>query len=294
MPILESLAFTGSNTAAAFVTATGVGTDTGTIRNFSPGTRASILQTWGQAISPAEYQILGPELHDVQSGSLRGQFRGIGGTTGLTLSGSAGIISSVSDFLLPYEFEQPVNAQQNLTIKVKGNTAPAPTGTVDVALGVGALVYYDNVPGLGMRLTSPEDVKSKLVNLLGATVLTASGLQYSTTSTALNAGGGFPSFRNNTDYAILGYTTDIDCLSVNIKGSATSNIHVGGPGLSWNPGLTKNLFVTLSRIYGRPLIPVFNSADAASTFLEIANSTGGAIQPQISLNLAQLGSAANA
>ena len=294
MPILESLAFTGSNSAAAFVTATGVGTDTGTIRNYSAGTRGSIIQVWGQAISPAEYQVFSPEMHDVQSGSLRGQFRGVGGTTGLTLSGAAGALGTVSQFLLPYEFEQPVNAQQSLTVKVKGNIAPAPVSPVDVALGIGMLIYYDSVPGLGMRLTTPEDVKSKLVNLVGATVLSASGLQYTTTSVALNAGGGFPSFRNNTDYAILGYTTDIDCLSVNFKGSATSNIHIGGPGLSWNPDLTKNLFVTLSRIYGRPLIPVFNSADAASTFLEIANSTGGAVQPQVSLNLAQLGSAANA
>ena len=292
MPILELLSFTGSNTAAAFVTATGVGTDSATIRNFN-GPRASILQLWGQSTAPSEYQVLGPELHDTQSGSLRGQFRGLGGSTGLTLSGAAGAVGTVSDFLLPMEFEQPLNPQQNLTIKVKGGIAPAPVNVVDLALGVGMLVYYDNVPGITQRLISPEEVKSKLVNLLGCTVLTASGLQYSTTSTALNGGGGFPSFRNNTDYAILGYTTDIDTLSVGIKSTASGNLHWGGPGTSLTPGVTRNLFVTLSRLYGRPLIPVINSADAASTFIETCNSTGGAVQAQVSLNLAQLGSPAS-
>ena len=89
----------------------------------------------------------------------------------------------------------------------------------------------------------------------------------------------------NTDYAVLGYTIDVACIAVGIKGIDTSNLRVCGPGSTssiatgdyfWENALRENL----------PMIPVFNSANNAATFVSALSVAAAA--SKVILNCAEL------
>ena len=92
--------------------------------------------------------------------------------------------------------------------------------------------------------------------------------------------------RANTDYAILGYATDLLCGAVAFKGPDTSSVRVGGPGKVGHE-FTDNYFVKLSNDTGRPNIPVFNSANAGASYVSTIDITASST-PNITLILAML------
>jgi len=274
---LEVLAFTGSGISNTFTTLTGVGSDSATIRNYRQGSGASLLQFWAGSITAGETQILSPEMNDVKIG-LRENFRPLDLSV---FSGSGPTVFNagvVSDYLLS-GFPEPLSAQQALTIQMT-------TSGSDTSSGLGLLVYYNDIPGIQQSLISPSQVASQFVKNAALNINTAAGVQYSTTSAAFNATT-TGNLVNNTNYALLGYTTSNDALVVGFKGPFSSNLHIGGPGDSFRTSRTSNYFVDLSLRYGMPLIPVFNSADLAGTFVETV-PVGPSQATRVNLVLAQL------
>src|SRR5437867_4199395 len=279
MPALKLLSFTGSTVTPVVTsnTLTPVGDDSATIANFRPGTSAQLMKVWTQSLSAGFTQIFSAETNDQTTG-LRYSFDPLGiayfsGSTPTTYQGA-----TVSDFINS-RFPEPLTTGQSLTVRMA-------TSGSDTTAGIGMLVYYEDQPGINQRLISPSQLQyNKTANMQ---ILTASGVQYSTTSTALNAAANSQQLLGNTDYAVLGWTvTNQDFLGVAIKGPATAGYRIGGPGTAWQPEVTRDYFVKLSLDYGLPLIPVINSADLANTFVEVSRAGPGA-QAQVFLNLLQL------
>src|SRR5207253_232823 len=81
----------------------------------------------------------------------------------------------------------------------------------------------------------------------------------------------FDQFKANTDYAIIGYNTDIACCSVGIRSADFANLRVGGPGTN-NKIETRDWFVRMSNAMNLPMIPVFNAANKAGTLVDLVHN----------------------
>lgn len=78
----------------------------------------------------------------------------------------------------------------------------------------------------------------------------------------------------NTDYAILGWTIQVGALTVRYIGQDWGNLGVGGPAQP-SDDTSERWFVKLSRECGMPLIPVFNSSNKSSLFIDGATDENG-------------------
>ncbi|PYQ92464.1 MAG: hypothetical protein DMG02_01305, partial [Acidobacteria bacterium] len=79
----------------------------------------------------------------------------------------------------------------------------------------------------------------------------------------------------NTDYAVLGMTTDSECAAVCLRGPDTGNLRVAVPG---EPDLTEDTagwFRLLAFHYSLPLIPIINSANKGATLVDCVNDENG-------------------
>ena len=94
----------------------------------------------------------------------------------------------------------------------------------------------------------------------------------------------------NTDYALVGYLIDVECAAVRWRGADTGNLGVGGPGDELGRDYTSDWFMRLSRHYGMPLVPVFNSANKAGVLLDLADDEN-AVAHTITSLLVEIGPA---
>lgn len=269
-PNIEVITATGTS-GTSFTSLAAAAGDSLTVRNFAG--LSALLQAWYAPAASAtvlETRIFSPEMHD--------NVNGIRLESPVDQATSADLITQP---LIPDEFPQPLNPQQTLTVQT---ISAAQTDQV------GLLLYYDNLLGISQRMATADYVKQHYVNILGVEVTLGTGSTYAATSTAINATN--DQFRANTDYALLGYTCGGTAAAsqytvVGIKGPDTGNLHVGGPGYKANPLYTKTWFQRLSRTYGVPLVPIINSANKTSTFVE-CTSAASVTTGHISLTLAQM------
>lgn len=256
---IASFQTTVGSTLAAGVFATG---DSGVVRNFPMTAKARILQAYYDDVTTAlTWRIRSPLLHDNVDGI---QFD----------PGSAALTQ-----LLPRGILQQLQPQDSLTFEL--STAAA-TGK---ALGA-ALIHYEQLPGAAARLYSRGDIQGNIANIKPLRVAVGSGANtagqwldtvITATENLLHA---------NTDYAVLGasFTQPVAC--VGFKGIDTGNLRVCAPGGTNNP-FGPEFFVRLSEESGLPTIPVFNSANAGSTFASIISSAATAAAGTISLIVAE-------
>lgn len=165
------------------------------------------------------------------------------------------------------------------TLEVQGD------GTASDVIAAVLNVYYTNLPGAASRLHAWGDIAPiikaiKVLEVAATTNATAGEWEdtsLTTTEDLLVA---------NTDYAVLGYLTDVAVLAVGIKGPDTGNLRVTGPATTLLQN-TDDYFIRESLRSGRPHIPVFNSANKNNTYLSSCDSAAStAIKGQ--LVLAQL------
>jgi len=82
----------------------------------------------------------------------------------------------------------------------------------------------------------------------------------------------------NKDYAVLGYQLSAALTMFGVKGSATGNLRVCGPGASTTLDISE-YFVQMSQWNNVPYIPVFNSDDRFAFYATAFNNVavgGGA------------------
>jgi hypothetical protein len=142
--------------------------------------------------------------------------------------------------------------------------------------------YYEDMQGADASLYGWDDIASHIDNIkplevdvtASATIGQWNDLALTTTENLLHA---------NEYYAILGFEVDVACAAVAVRGPDTGNLRVGGPG-SVLQGFTSDYWVNLSNKTGKPHIPVFNSNNAGSMTVSVAdNAASTAVKVQLIL-----------
>lgn len=231
-----------------------------TVRSFAATSRAVLDNMWSHSATAGIFRIRSPRLHDASQG-IRVQ---VGDT--------------VPRLLLPGTVGQPVYSSDTLT--VEGSGGGAETDAFYYTL------YYNDLGGISARLAMPSEISPRIVDLAGieVDVTTSATAGDWSAGTAINAS--FDTFKADTDYALLGYTTSVALGAIAISGSDTGNLKVGGPG-PLDAIETNSWFMDQSMETGRPYIPIINSNNRGSTFLFVSDPAVSTAA-RVSLLFAQL------
>lgn len=244
MPAIDTvLAFSTQAAAAAFPTALAATPgDSLTVRNFALTDSGRIAALIYSAGGGQKVRVASPMLHD--------------NVTGLTFA--PGEVPAA--YLLGGELG--VSLTPGDTLAAYGAIAAAGT----IVLGI--VNYYSNLPGASARLHSWGDisgiiksVKSVEVDLAAVAVGAWTDTVITNTENQLHA---------DSDYAILGYDVNPAVDIVGVKGQATGNLRICGPGPVSTLDITE-YFVNKSEDMGMPYIPVFNGQDRGSFYVSAAN-----------------------
>lgn len=244
MTAIDTVAFFSTQgAAAAFPTALAAAPgDSLSIRNFAAGQSASMNALIYSAGGGERVRVVSPNMHDNQ--------------TGLTFEPA----EVPAHFLIPQNGS--VNVVANDTLSVYGGIAAA--GTIAGAMQI----YYSKLPGIDARLHSWGDIsgnvryyKSVEVDLAAIATGAWTDTLITTTENQLHA---------NKDYAVLGYEVSAAIDVVGVKGSATGNLRVCGPGATSTID-TSEYFVYMSEKQNTPYIPVFNSDDRFAFYVSAFN-----------------------
>jgi hypothetical protein len=248
---------TGLTTFAAQTMATG---DSAVIRNF-PAANPAYLMAMLCGDAEAEcFRVRSPLLHD----NVMGIHVNVAETPSGWALGAPGV--------------QQLKPQDSLILEQAG------VGTAVAQNGIS--IYYTNLPGSAARLHNYGDFRGMIKNIFTVDVLAIStGSPNAWTDTAIN--GVENLLHANEDYAVLGMWSNVATGIIALKGIDTGNVRVGAPA-STRMFEQSEYFIILSNRSGLPCIPVFNAANAPSTYVSCitAASTSNA---NITLLLAELG-----
>lgn len=245
--------------AVATAFATAASGDPATVRNFAPTDSAYLEHMIRRAGTAGMARVRSPLLHDVATG--------IQYFTGET----------PSVLMLPSEMEERLQAQDTLIVEGTGGAAE----TDLIILGI----YYTNLLGASARLHTEQDIRPLVKHIKPVHVAVASSATIGAWSDTLITASE-QLLQANTDYAVLGFVTDVALGFVGIRGQDTANLRVGGPGTTLAED-TGDYFVRLDRLSGRPQIPVINSANQGSIFVSVADSAASTAA-NVTLVLAEL------
>jgi hypothetical protein len=259
---IELLAFSATAPGAAGAAATVVGaTDSLVIKNDRGSKPPKFITLWGKQQTAGFQQIVTPTQHDTT--------RGFRYNVGLNEQRN----------VLPQGLSLEVQPQETLTITIAGSATAG-----DVEIGAG-LICYPNLPGVTQRLITFAQLEDKLEKFTTvSSTITGAATGY-TGGELITAESDL--LRANTDYAVLGMTTNTACAAIVLRGPDTGYVRIGLPGDPDDTERTQDYFCQLSRSHGMPLIPVINSGNKASTFLEILQDENN-VSPLVTLFLAQL------
>lgn len=244
MPAIDTVGiFATAGAASPFPTALAAAPgDSLAIRNFAAGQYAQLEALIYSAGGGQRVRLTSPNLHDNQ--------------TGITFEPA----EVPAQFLVAAPFS--VNLQANDTLVAQGGIAAA--GTIAGALQI----YYSQLPGIQARLHMWGDISGNIrnyktveVDLNAIAVGAWTDTLITTTENQLHA---------NRDYAVLGYQCSAAIDVVGVKGSATGNLRVCGPGASSTLDITE-YFVYMSEQNNLPYIPVFNSDDRGAFYVSAFN-----------------------
>lgn len=233
--------------------------DSLTVRNFPDTSRAYLEAVIRRHNTSGGIRVTSPLLHD--------------NVTGLTFFTS----ETPSIHMEGIRAKQQVYRGDALTVAITGDT------THD---SVAALrIYYENLMGASASLYNWADIAGNIKNYKGLEVdVTASGTVGLWSDTAANTTD--KQLHSDSMYAVLGYESDTALACVGVKGQATGNLRIAGPGTTNNED-TSNYFVDISDANGTPHIPTFMGIDAATFFVSVADNAASTTA-KITLVLAEL------
>lgn len=262
-PAIQGITGRVTNPSTTFTALTANTADSFTVKNFLSG-NAWILNAWTKEGTLGDLRVKSSLLHDsTQAIRMR-----------------TPLVSKCRS-LLPYNHQQPLIAQDALTVEMTGGASETDVGTL--------LVYYSDLPGAsGAYITVEQFDATNLHTVVLEVAVTSGGTagQYGG-SVAIN--NTLNTLKANTAYALMGYTVDSEMANIGIVGPDFSNIRISMPG-STDSYYTANWFYMLAKAQNLPLIPVFNSANAANTTIDCCDTTT-ATTFNVSLILAQLSTA---
>lgn len=239
------------------------------IRWLGPDTRVTLLEAWGgNNAHKCDFSIRSPLLHDNTRG-IRFAY-----DFNPTMSGADG---NPQLFLPPF-WRQPYEPTDTLIVETLATNAD------DVVFT--QLLHYETSSPIAGRFETADGVESRTKNIVGIRV---SPPPHATTGTygvpeAINSDD--DRLKANTDYALLGITTDLPFTTLGFYGPDTANFTIPIPG-HWDTKVSSGWFYELSKRMGLPLVPVINSNNKSVTFTKLAD-VGGGTAPLICLLFAEL------
>lgn len=242
--------------SAALTAITLAAGDSAQVKQFRDGSRAvleNIIVKGGQATT---VRVLSPSLHDP--------------VRGLTVISA----QAPTTIALPREVGQPLTKGDTLTLE--GNSGAANSSVFAFQH------YYEDLSGSSANLAHWGDISGYIVNLKPQEVdVTASATIGEWNDTALTTTEDM--LHANRWYAILGYTLDVACGVVAVRGPDLGNLRIGGPGTVLEH-VTTDYWVRETDRTGRPHIPVFNANNAGGMTVSVAdNAASTAVKVQLML-----------
>lgn len=259
MEIVDTFA-TNPGVGPAFATSVPFPGDVLAVRNFPDPSQAFLLDVYGLSATAGAARIRSPRLHDNVQGI---RFREIAAT---------------NRALLPDGVTQKLYAQDALVVEQFGGAAETD--------GFGYVVYYENLPGSAANLHTFADIAGRILNYVNVEVAVAAAAPIGTRSAASALNATMDLLIANTDYALIGYESDVNGLSVGFRGVDTGNLRLGGP-MTTERIETRDWFMSLGAQIGKPTIPVINSANKSGFLIDTAQVVIG-VAANITLLLAQL------
>ena len=237
--------------------------DSFTVKNAALSSDAWLVQAWAYNQVAGMMRVRSAKLHD-NVDAIR-----------------ARVQASIVQPLLPTGVMQKLWPQDTLIVELAGSNVAGDIEFVVLQL------YYADLPGQAGRFQTADYVKGRMKNLVGVrsqiTLLTSGAYG---TAKALNADADL--LKANTDYAVLGMTTDKRVAGIFLRGPDTGNLRVGVPGELTPIEDFSCWFRNLGLSYNLPLIPVINSANKGATLIDcLADKNGGTAN--ITVWLAELG-----
>ena len=236
-----------NTTIAALAAVTG---DSLTVPHFPDTKKAWLLQVWADVQLAGTLRIRSPKMHD--------------NVNGIRV---ATIASDVVP-LLPWGVKSPLYPGEVLAVELAGSS----TGGDEEFICL--LAYFEELSAQHSKLISADEAIARTMNLItvenSITTLTT-GVW--TGAEAINAE--IDQFQHNDEYAILGYKVSAECAAIRYRAPDFANVGLGGPGVETDPELLADWFLRISRAYSLPLVPVFNSANKASVFIEALQDENG-------------------
>ena len=258
---LETVAGSASSPSTTYTALTMNSGDSLTVRNFPPANPAYLMSIFRHDGTVGVSRLRSPLLHD--------NVKGIHIATA----------ESPSEFGFPCPGVQLLKPQDTLVAEV--------TGSASTLSLMGISIYYTNLPGSAARLHNYGDFHGMIKNIVTVEVaVTNSGTAGIWTDTVITTTDNL--LHANTDYAVLGMYGDVATGIIGIKGIDTGNLRVCKGG---NVGTfeSSQYFKILSERSGLPCIPVFNAANAASTYVSTC-TLAASTATNVTLVLAECGS----
>ena len=241
---IDTVTSTGTainTTLAATTIASG---DSFTIKNAALTSDVWLLQAWVDNQAAGSVRIRSPKMHD--------------NVEGIRTRVQSGVLKP----LLPMGMPQRLIPQDTEIVELAGS---ATAGDIE---SVVQLIYYADLPGQAARLQTWDALKGRVKHITPVRVAITLGSSAGYNGArAINADVDL--LQANTDYAVLGMTTDAECAAVCLRGPDTGNLRVSAPG---EPDLTEDTmwwFRELAWHYNLPLIPIINSANKGATLIEL-------------------------
>jgi len=249
-PALDTVTSTGTAIGATLAATTIAVGDSFQVKNQTNNVPAWLLQLWTDNQVAGEVRVRSPKFHD-NVDAIR----------------SRATIGDLSP-LLPWGLPQPLYPQDVLTVELSGSAVGGDIESVCMQ------VYYPDLPGQNARLATWDQIKQRYLNVVGQRIaITLGSTAGYNGARALNADTDL--LKANTDYAVLGMTTNTECAAICLRGPDTGNLRVSVPG---EPALvhhTNYWFKRLAIAYNLPLIPIINSANKGGTLIDAVNDENG-------------------
>ena len=261
--------FKDSLTGSAFEALTVASGDSLSLRFLDPNASIRLLEAWGaNNATKCDFSIRSPLLHD--------------NTRGIRFAHQFNPTTNVADgnpqlYMGDYE-SQRYRPSDTLIVEALGAASDDVTFT--------QLVHYEGPQVPDAKLLSYSQVLSRAVNLLGNRVSPSAAASTSTYGTAEAVSADDDRFKANTEYALIGLTTDLPFTTLVFTAPETANYRVPCPG-HWNEKISANWFMELSRRFNIPAVPVINANNKGNVTVAVADAGGGS-NPLICLRWVEL------
>jgi hypothetical protein len=262
MPALDVVSAQGTAIGATVAALAASAGDSLAVKNAPLEKAIKILQFW------SDVQVAGTGR--IRSGRMHDNVQGIRFDT---------IIGDLRP-IMPWGVSQRVWPNDVLSIELGGS---AVAGDIEYVI---LLLYYEDLPGVAARFTTPDEVMRRAINVsyVENTIATGTGGGY-TGGEAINVE--FDQFHASGQYALVGYLCDTETPAICWRGPDTGNLRVGGPGEETEREITADWFMRLSRAYNLPLVPVISSENKAATLIDAVQDENGA-DPTVTSILVEL------